>query len=61
MFIGDLGAEIQAIVWRSWKMSWSSPVYFPPLYIQRDSSSVYKSIRELDQVIFGRLDLYLDF
>ncbi len=29
MFIGDLEAEIQAIVWRSWKMCWSSPVYFP--------------------------------
>ncbi len=35
-----LGAEIQAIVWRSWKMSWSSPVYFPPLCIHRDSPSV---------------------
>ena len=41
MFMGDLEAEIQAIVWRSCKMSWSCPVYFPPLCIQRDGFSVH--------------------
>ncbi len=29
MFIDDLEAEIQAIVWKSWKMSSSSPMHFP--------------------------------
>ncbi len=31
MFIGGLVAEIKAIVWRNWKISWSSPMYISPI------------------------------
>ena len=43
MFIGSLEVEIQAIVWRSWKMSWSSTVIVHSLCIQRDSSPMGKT------------------
>ncbi len=68
MFGGDLEAEIQAIVWRSWKMSWSSSVYFPPsgAGIHRESPI------SVHTVLMGKTgpsdfstslekDLYLDF
>ena len=55
MFVGDLEAEMQAIVWRRWKKSWSSPVYFPPLCIHRDNPSVCILMGKLDQVIFQLL------
>ncbi len=62
MFIGDLEAEIQAIVLRSWKMSWSSPVYFP--HYSALHSSVYKSMGKAGPSDFWTTlenEVYLDF
>ena len=64
MFIGALEAEIQAIVWRSRKMSWSNPVYFPPLCIRRDRSSVCVTMGKSGPSDFSMAlgnGLYLDF